>query len=203
MNVVWLIITASSVAVMLFLNPDGAIAAMSQGANKAVSLALSLLAGYSLWLGLFNLIEKIGWQNKIARLLRPIVNFLFPNASEKTVGLVSMNISANLIGLGNAATPMGINAVCSMSDGSDRASDNMIMLLVLSATSLQLIPSTVIGMRVDHGSAAPVAFLPACLTATVISTALGIILVKIISRLKNKNAARSVPLKRAKRGIKP
>ena len=156
MNAIWLIITLSSVAVMLIKNPDGAIAAMSLGANKAVSLALSLLAGYSLWLGLFNLIEKIGWQSKIARLLRPIVNLLFPGASEKTVGFVSMNVSANLLGLGNAATPMGINAVCSMYDGSEKASDNMIMLLVLSATSLQLIPSTVIGMRVEHGSTAPV-----------------------------------------------
>lgn len=199
MNVVWLIITISSVAVMLLSNPDSAIAAMSQGANKAVSLALTLLAGYSLWLGLFNLIEKIGWQSKIARFLRPIVNLLFPGASEKTIGFLSMNISSNLIGLGNAATPMGINAVCSMYDGSERASDNMIMLLVLSATSLQLIPSTVIGMRVERGSTSPVSFLPACLVATTLSTLIGVILVKAISTLKAPNGSRPLPLKKSKK----
>ena len=94
-----------------------------------------------------------------------------------------MNVSANLLGLGNAATPMAITAINRMDDGNPRASTDMIMLTVISATSLQILPTTVIGMRATAGSANPADFLFPSLVATVLSTLIGIIGVKICARI--------------------
>lgn len=188
MNIVWLIITLSSTVVLLFINPDEAIGSMTSGANKAVSLSLTLLAGYALWLGLFDLLEKTGLAEKLAKILRRPVSWLFPGASDRAKKFISMNIASNLLGLGNASTPMGINAVCAMTPDGDRASDDMKMLLILSSTSLQLIPSTVITLRVSHGSASPTAFLPACLIATVISTITGVFIAKLLSKKSKRKA---------------
>ena len=94
-----------------------------------------------------------------------------------------MNMSANLLGLGNAATPMGIGAICSMDRKTPYATTNMIMLVVISATSLQLIPSTVIGMRIARGSTSPTAFLLPCAVSTVASTIIGVVLVKLCARV--------------------
>lgn len=181
MNVLWTIIMIAGIIAMLLVNPDGAINSMISGANNAVTLALTLLASYALWLGLFKLVEKTGISGFLTKLLRRPVNFLFPGVNDKAKGYLSSNIAANFLGLGNAATPMGINAVCEMDDKNGRATDGMIMLLVLSSTSLQLLPSTVIGLRAAKGSLSPASFLPACICATVLSTIVGITLVKLIS----------------------
>ena len=181
MNALWTIIMIAGIIAMLLVNPDGAINSMISGANNAVTLALTLLASYALWLGLFKLVEKTGISGFLTKLLRRPVNFLFPGVNDKAKGYLSSNIAANFLGLGNAATPMGINAVCEMDDKNGRATDGMIMLLVLSSTSLQLLPSTVIGLRAAKGSLSPASFLPACICATVLSTIVGITLVKLIS----------------------
>lgn len=181
MNVLWTIIMIAGIIAMLLANPDGAINSMISGANNAITLALTLLASYALWLGLFKLVEKTGISGLLTKLLRRPVNFLFPGVNDKAKDYLSSNIAANFLGLGNAATPMGINAVCEMDDKNGRATDGMIMLLVLSSTSLQLLPSTVIGLRAAKGSLSPASFLPACICATVLSTIVGITLVKLIS----------------------
>lgn len=183
MNAVWTIILFSGLSAMLLSDPDGALTAMLTGASSAVELSLSLLATYGFWLGLFSLIEHTGLSNKLSRILRPVVRKLFPGIKEDTEKYITMNISANLLGLGSSSTLMGINAVKSMDVGSDRATDSMIMLVVISSTSLQLIPTTVLGLRIAHGSLAPTAFLFPCMAATTLSTALGILSVKLISAL--------------------
>lgn len=181
MNALWTIIMIAGIIAMLLVNPDGAINSMISGANNAVTLALTLLASYALWLGLFKLVDKTGISGVLTKLLRRPVNFLFPGVNDKAKGYLSANIAANFLGLGNAATPMGINAAGEMDDKSGRATDGMIMLLVLSSTSLQLLPSTVIGLRAAKGSLSPASFLPACICATVLSTIVGITVVKLIS----------------------
>ena len=186
MNAVWTIILFSGLLSMILVNPDGAITAMLNGSSSAVNLALSLLATYGFWLGIFSLLEHTGISNKIARILRPVVRKLFPGIKPDTEKFVTMNISANLLGLGNSSTLMGIKAVESMDTGNEKASDNMIMLMVISATSLQIIPSTVIGMRIAHGSLFPTAFLFPCIVATTVSTATGIVVVKLLSLFKNR-----------------
>ena len=167
MNVIWFLILVSGTVAMLFTDPDGAIRAMLTGSGNAVTLAMTLIATYGFWLGFFALMDKTG----------------VSDADDKTRKYISMNISANLLGLGNASTPMGINAINSMNKGAKYATTDMIMLVVISATSLQLIPSTVIGMRIAHGSNAPTAFLLPCMLSTVTSTVVGVMLVKLFSRI--------------------
>lgn len=182
MSMIWLVILLASIGTLLFINPSAAITAMINGSHQAVELAINLVAVYGFWLGFFAILERIGLSDKIAKLLRPVIRFLFKGTGEETQKYISMNMSANLLGLGNASTPMGIKAINTMNDGKPFATTNMIMLIVISATSLQLIPSTVIGMRASHGSANPADFLFPSIVATFLSTIIGVVLVKIISR---------------------
>lgn len=183
MSKVWLIMLISSIGTLLFIDPSLAISSMLKGATASVELAISLVALYGFWLGFFGILEKLKITEFIAKLLGPLIRFLFKGSSKQAQKYVSMNMAANLIGLGNAATPMGIGAIKELDDGSGRANTNMIMLIVISATSLQLLPSTVIGMRAGHGSINPSDFLFPCMLATVLSTVIGIALVKLFSKI--------------------
>lgn len=183
MAIIWLLMMSVSLGLMIFTNPSGAVNALITGAHGAVELSLNLLALYAFWLGFFALIEKLGLSRVLERLLRPVIVRLFPSSDAETRKFITMNVSANLLGLGNAATPMAISAIKLMDDGSGRASVDMIMLTVISATSLQILPTTVIGMRATAGSVNPADFLFPSLVATVLSTVIGIIGVKLCSKI--------------------
>ncbi|MDE6201300.1 MAG: spore maturation protein A [Clostridiales bacterium] len=183
MAIIWLIMLSASLGLMIFTDPAAAVNSMITGAHGAVELSLNLLALYAFWLGFFSLIERLGLSRGLEKLLRPVISRLFPSCDTETRKYITMNFSANLLGLGNAATPMAISAINRMDTGSPRASTDMIMLTVISATSLQLLPTTVIGMRATAGSANPADFLFPSLVATVLSTAIGIIGVKICSKI--------------------
>lgn len=189
MGIVWFIIMLSGIVVLTFIDPSAALESMIKGANDAVMLSLNLIALYGIWLGVFAIIEQTGAANKLAKILRPLVRFLFKGESEETEKYIAMNMSANFLGLGNAATPMGIGAVGSMKKNPTdplKASDNMIMLTVISATSLQIFPSTVIGMRAAAGSANPADFLIPCIVATISSTVIGIMGVKLLTKFRRR-----------------
>lgn len=183
MALIWFIMLAAALGLTLFTNPAASINAMIDGAHGAVELSLNLLALYAFWLGFFSLIERLGLSRGLERLLRPVISRLFPSCDAETRKYITMNVSANLLGLGNAATPMAITAIKHMDNGSKRASTDMIMLTVISATSLQILPTTVIGMRATAGSANPADFLFPSLVATVLSTLIGIIGVKLCSKI--------------------
>lgn len=195
MSKVWYVMLLGAVSALLFTDPGKAVTAMIAGSHAAVKLAIELAALYGFWLGFFGIIEKIGLADLLSRLLRPVVNFLFPGLGDKGRKYVTMNMAANLLGLGNAATPMAMRAIREMDGGQTRATQNMIMLTVISATSLQLLPTTVIGLRATHGSVNPADFLLPATVATVLSTVLGVTLVKLIGWLKHRHAAKD----RAKR----
>ncbi|MDE6398931.1 MAG: hypothetical protein K2L51_06385 [Clostridiales bacterium] len=180
MSKVWYVMLLGAISALLFTDPGKAVTAMISGSHAAVKLAIELAALYGFWLGFFGIIEKIGLADLLSRVLRPIVRFLFPGLNDKGRKYVTMNMAANLLGLGNAATPMAMRAIREMDTGEKRASQNMIMLTVISATSLQLLPTTVIGMRATHGSVNPADFLLPATVATVVSTVLGVTLVKLI-----------------------
>lgn len=183
MNKIWLIMLLASLVTALIKDPSLAISSLITGATNSVSLAMELVAVYGVWLGFFALLEKTGVSDVIAKLLRPIIRFLFKGSSPLAQKTVSLNMSANLIGLGNAATPMGISAVNLLGDEKQSANTNVIMLVVISATSLQILPTTVISMRAAHGSANAADFLLPCIIATVVSTAIGVTLVKLMSKI--------------------
>ncbi len=180
----------ASLGLMIFTNPAAATGALLDGAHGAVELSLNLLALYAFWLGFFSLIEKLGLSRGLERLLRPVISRLFPSCDAETRKYITMNVSANLLGLGNAATPMAISAISRMDDGNPRASVDMIMLTVISATSLQILPTTVIGMRAAAGSANPTDFLFPSLIATVLSTLIGIVGVKLCSKIFDRDKTR-------------
>ena len=190
MSKVWYIMLLSSVTALLFTNPGKAVTAMIAGSHASVKLAIELAALYGFWLGFFGIIEKIGLADKLGRLLHPVVNFLFPGLNKKGEKYVTMNMAANLLGLGNASTPMALKAIKEMDDGRGKVSQNMIMLTVLSSTSLQLLPTTVIGLRATHGSVNPADFLIPATVATIVSTVLGITLVKLIGLMLKKRKSK-------------
>lgn len=186
MNKVWYLMLVASIGALLFTDPGKAVTAMIAGSHASVKLAIELAALYGFWLGFFGIIEKIGLADFLGRLLSPIVKFLFPGLNKKGGKFVTMNMAANLLGLGNASTPMAIRAIKEMDDGSGKATQNMIMLTVISCTSLQLLPTTVIGLRATHGSVNPADFLIPTAIATIVSTVLGITLVKLIGLIISK-----------------
>ena len=185
MSKAWFVMLLASVLALTFTNPNAAITSMVRGSRGAVDLAITLTALYGFWLGFMGIVEKVGLTDWLARRLAPLVRWLFgKDISPETRKYLTVNMSANLIGLGNAATPMGIKAIESMEKpGQKTASIPMIMLVVISATSLQLLPSTVIGLRAAHGSENITGFLMPSIVATITSTIVGILLVKLLARV--------------------
>lgn len=162
-------------------------AAALEGAADAVSLCLSLCGTVCLWSGVMELMKRCGLAEKLSSLLRPPLRRLFPKADEDTVAMesLSQNVSANLLGLGNAATPAGIRAAMRMKEhySKSSASDELCMLVVLNTASIQLIPATVAALRGSLGSESPFDILPAVWLASVCALAAGIGAAKLFSKL--------------------
>lgn len=149
-------------------------AAVSNGAQEGIRLALSLGGALCLWAGVGAAMEKAGITAVLARLLRPILGRLFPASRQDKAlsGALSGNISANLLGLGNAATPMGIQAARALALAGDRA--GLCRLIVLNTASIQLIPTTVAALRGQLGSAAPFDILPAVWLTSLCAAGVGL-----------------------------
>lgn len=148
------------------------------GAQAAVELCLSMAGAICLWSGVMTLMDRCGLSRKLARLLRPVLRRLLPNASRdsETLTAVSANVSANLLGLGNAATPLGIRAATRMAEGCGGvASDELCRLVVLNTASIQLLPTTVAAVRSAHGCAAPFDILPSVWLSSALSVAAGLL----------------------------
>lgn len=160
--------------------------AAMEGANAAVELCLSMAGVMCLWSGVMSLMKVCGLTELLNRLFRPILSRLLPRASrdEDTLAALAGNVSCNLLGLGNAATPLGIQAAQRMARGcGDTASDELCILVVLNTASLQLLPTTVAGVRAALGSASPFDILPAVWLSSALSVAGGLLSAKLFSRL--------------------
>ena len=152
--------------------------AAMEGAQAAVELCLSMAGAICLWSGVMTLMDRCGLSRKLARLLRPVLRRLLPSASRdsETLAAVSANVSANLLGLGNAATPLGIRAATRMAEGCGGvASDELCRLVVLNTASIQLLPTTVAAVRSAHGCAAPFDILPSVWLSSALSVAAGLL----------------------------
>ena len=153
-------------------------AAALEGARSAVELCLSM--------GLMEVMDRCGLSRRLGRLFRPVLRRLLPKASRdpETLAAVTANVSANLLGLGNAATPMGIRAACRMARGTEGvASDELCRLVVLNTASIQLLPTTVASIRAVCGSAAPLDILPAVWVSSLLSVTAGLAAAKLLERL--------------------
>ena len=157
-----------------------------EGAASAVELCLSMAGVLCLWMGVMEVMRRAGLLDALARLLRPLLGRLFPEFRNDgpVMGAIAGNVSANLLGLGNAATPLGLEAAQRMARKTPGvAGDSLCMLVVCNTASIQLIPSTVAGVRAAAGSAAPFDILPAVWLASVISVTVGICAAKLCGRL--------------------
>lgn len=186
MDKIWLVIMVLSLCFLLVGDPEKALTTMIGASGLAVNLSIKLLAVYAVWLGLIEIVKETKLSEKISSLLSPLIDLLFGKIDNRAKEYVAMNMSFNMLGVGNAATPTGIKAFQELSDGSDKITASMVMLLVINATSIQLLPTTIIGMRVTAGSANASDIIVPSLIATVVSTVVGVVLVKMHYALKRK-----------------
>ena len=159
-------------------------AAAVEGAQAAVELCVSIAGMLCLWTGVMEIMRRSGLAEGLSRLLRPVLSALFPQVSKDrgVMDSISANVSANLLGLGNAATPLGIEAVRRMERKSPgTASDAMCMLVVCNTASIQLIPTTVASVRAAAGSSSPFDILPAVWLASALSVLVGVTAAKLLA----------------------
>ena len=158
--------------------------ALTEGAGRAVELCVAMAGPLALWAGLGSLMERTGLTARLARVLSPVLGALFPQSrtDPELAGHLCGNVTANLLGLGNAATPMGIRAAGRLRDPSDpaRATDQLCRLVVMNTASIQLLPTTVAGVRAACGSAAPFDILPAVWLASVLSVTAGLLAARLL-----------------------
>lgn len=185
MTVLWCCVVGVSVLFGLLGGTlDAVSAAALSGAASAVTLCLSMAGALCLWTGVMEVMERSGLAAKLARLFRPPLRRFLPQASRdtETLAAVSANVSANLLGLGNAATPLGLKAASRMAKGTGGvASDELCLLVVLNTASIQLIPATVASVRSAAGCRTPFDILPAVWLASVLSVTAGLLMAQLLA----------------------
>ena len=186
MNKIWFVMVVLSLCFLTYLDPANILDTMIGASSDALKLSIELCAIYAVWLGILELVDASSLSEKLAKLLRPIIKKLFKTNDLEAQKMIALNMSANMLGLGNASTPMGISALKRLDDGSGIANHAVIMLIVLNSTSIQLLPSTVIGLRASAGSTSPADIILPTLISTIITCILGIILVKLFNKIHNK-----------------
>lgn len=188
MSWIWCGIIAVALIFAVFLGNGSAVAAaIPEGAQSAVTLSLSMAGSICLWTGVGRLMEKAGMMQKVSALLSPLLRRLFPSSRQDNglSGALSANICANFLGLGNAATPMGIQAVRRLADTNRAgyATNEMCRLVVLNTASIQLIPSTVAAIRAGLDCPAPFDILPAVWVTSICSASAGLIAAWLFGRM--------------------
>lgn len=175
-NIIWVFMTVVGIVFAMFNGTmDKVNEAIFNGAKEAVTLCIGLVSVLVFWLGMMKIAEDSGLLKKLSSLFRPIVQKLFPElpANDPAMGYILSNIIANMFGLGNAATPLGIKAMEELkrlNEGKNEPSRSMITFLALNTSGLTLIPTTVISIRMSYHSANPTEIVGTTLFATVCAT---------------------------------
>lgn len=186
---IWLLLFFAGLLTAVFTGKVGAVSqAVFGGAASGVELSIGLISVIAFWLGIMNIAEKAGLVQILSRILRPVGRFLYPSVppDHPAMGTILANMSANILGLGNAATPLGLKAMQelqTLNDDKETASDAMCTLLAINTASICLIPTTVIAVRMQYGSAHPTSIVGTTFVATLIGTASAIILDKLFRRM--------------------
>ena len=182
-----LILSFSLITAILQGSLDAVCSALLASPQKAVELAVATGCGICLWSGVMEVARQAGLLKALSNLFSPIVSRLFPRIKKDSAAAqaVCVNLAANLLGLGNAATPLGIRAACRMARGcGGTASDELCLLVVLNTASIQLLPATVASVRAAFGSAAPFDILPAVWISSAASVTVGLVTARLLSRRK-------------------
>jgi len=187
MTAIWTGMTVLSLLCALVLGTGSSLApAALEGAASAVELGLGMAGALCLWMGVMEVMRRAGLAEKLARLLGPVLSQLFPDfrKDRPVMDAIAANVSANLLGLGNAATPLGLEAARRMSVKSPGvAGDSLCMLVVCNTASIQLLPTTVAAVRLAAGCRTPFDILPAVWVTSLCSVTVGILAARLFSRL--------------------
>ena len=187
-NYIWFVMVFFGVLIGLFTGNGEVISkSIINSADSTVNMIIGLVGLMCFWCGVMKVAEKSGLTNKLAKVLKPILKLIFKEAAkdEKALGAIVMNITANMMGLGNAATPFGIKAMQEMDRLNKEkgvASNDMSLFLVLNAACIQFIPSTVISIRAASGSDNPGAIILPALLASTVAAITGVLICKILQR---------------------
>lgn len=186
MSWIWTGILMTSVVASLLLGNGSALAAaIPKGAQAGLTLAFSLGGSICLWSGIGKLMEAAGLTGLLSRCFSPLLGRIFPSFRHDPIlaGYLSSNVCANFLGLGNAATPMGIQAAKWLAKGRTIATDELCRLIVLNTASIQLIPATVAAIRSQLGSASPFQILPAVWITSIASAGMGLLAAWVLGRM--------------------
>lgn len=189
-NVIWVLLILIAIIYSLF---TGEVETINNGilthATSGVNLILEMMPLIVLWTGIMKIAEKSGLLHVFARALNPLLRRLFPSLprNHKALGYIASNIGANMLGLGSAATPFGLKAMDELQKDNPKkteATEAMITFLVLNTGGVTLIPTTVIALRIMHGSANPTEIIITSILATAVSSISGLVLDYFIRRRK-------------------
>lgn len=189
MSWIWTAMVGLSVLAAILTGQGGMLAkGVMEGAQSGITLAVSMAGSICLWSGLGKLMEEAGITGILSRLLKPVLGRIFPSFRTDPVlsGSLSANVCANFLGLGNAATPMGIQAAQRLAGGNTVASDELCRLIVLNTASIQLIPANVAAVRTSLGCATPFDILPAVWITSICSAGLGLLAAWLLGRIWRK-----------------
>ncbi|MBU3145923.1 nucleoside recognition domain-containing protein [Clostridium sp. CF012] len=187
-NIIWFLILSLGIVIGIITGKGEVLSkAVVLGAGGAVELVMGLVGMMCLWCGIMKIAEKSGLTDKLASVLKPILKIIFKEAgkNQKAMSSITMNLTANMMGLSNAATPFGIKAMEEMqrtNNAKDTASNDMALFLVLNAACIQFLPTTVISIRAAYNSRNPAIIILPAIIATGTAAILGVVYCKILQR---------------------
>lgn len=179
MSKIWLFMMISSLFVLLLTNPAQTVMLMMRASADGIQMCVEFLGIYAIWLGILQVLDDTKLSHKLSNVLKRPIRWIFGQTDEETEKNICLNVSSNILGLGSAATPFGIKAMQGMDKGSAYATKSMIMLVVINSTGIQVLPTTVIGLRALAGSVSPSCIIWPTVVSTFIPTFIGIMLVKM------------------------
>ncbi len=192
LNLVWPIFIIISFSYAIFSgNLQNLNSSIFDSVESAVNLSITMLGTMCLWSGIINVAANTNIMKMMNKILKPIVRFLFPEIREnkKAQSEISMNMIANILGLGNAATPLGLKALETLQEenkNKEELSNSMIMLIVINTASIQIIPTTIIAIRSSLGSENPTSIIVPVWIATICAAIVGITVTKLLIKYSNK-----------------
>lgn len=198
MSKIWLFMMVASLFAIVLTEPAQAIMLMMGASANGIKMCVEFLGIYAIWLGILQVLDDTKLSHKLSHLLRRPIRWIFGKTDEETEKNLCLNVSSNILGLGSAATPFGLKAMQGLDKGGEYATKSMIMLVVINSTGIQVLPTTVIGLRALAGSASPSCIIWPTILATFIPTFLGIFLVKVFYKNSKIKAMKRQEMKNIK-----
>lgn len=164
---------------MAIFSPSTIVGTMMEASKMGITMCIEFIGIYAVWMGLMQVMDDCNLSRKLSNVLSKPVQYVFGKTDKETEKNICLNIASNIIGIGSAATPYGIKAMKGLDNGEKTATRAMIMLVVINSTGIQLLPTTVIGMRALVGSVSPSCILWPTVVSTFVPTLLGIVLVSV------------------------